>query len=197
MRMICTGSRVQAVVVYFGRLILIGVGLVFLLKNTGLLTGDIWTALIPFWPVILIIMGLDGVFRREGLVGATLTIGLGVIFLLSNLGYLSLSVWEVLLRLWPLFLVAAGIDILVGRRSRFGAFLGLLLILLILFGAVWAMSGGNFSFQPVRTDLIEQTLESATQARVEFNPSAGILRVHEGDRCEPAARWQCSFECQY
>lgn len=164
----------------FWPLVLIALGLIFLFQNTGFLTGDVWSQLAPYWPVILIIMGLDGLFRREGLVGATLAIALGVVFLMSNLGYLALTVWEVLVRLWPLFLVAAGIDILVGRRSRIGAFLGLLLILAILFGAIWTMSGGSIGFEPVSTEQIQQPLEDVVQARIDVNPTAGILQVYQG-----------------
>ena len=55
--------------------------------------------------------------RRGGLIGPVILIGLGSVFLLINLGVLSWSVWTVIFRLWPVLLVAAGLDLLLGRRS--------------------------------------------------------------------------------
>jgi hypothetical protein len=72
-----------------------------------------------FWPIVLI--------------------GAGVVLLLANLGYLRWESWNVLWRLWPLLLVALGIDIFIGRRSTGGAILSAFLILLLL-GAVIAVA---------------------------------------------------------
>lgn len=59
-------------------------------------------------------------------------IGAGVILLLSNLGYVPWQSWNILWRLWPLLLVALGVDLLIGRRSLLGAIVsGLVLLLLI------------------------------------------------------------------
>ena len=52
--------------------------------------------------------------RRGGLIGPLILIGLGVVFLLNNLGILDWSIWEILLRLWPVLLVAAGLDLILG-----------------------------------------------------------------------------------
>jgi hypothetical protein len=62
-----------------------------------------------FWPVVLI--------------------GVGVIWLLSNLGYVTPNhLWEIW-RLWPLLLIAGGLDLLIGRRLPIaGALIGLLVI---------------------------------------------------------------------
>ena len=161
----------------FWPLMLISVGVIFLLRNTGVLSGDFLNSLIPFWPLILVLMGLDSIYRREGWIGSTLVITLGVVFLLSNFGYLSTNVWQVLIRLWPLFLVAAGLDILVGRRSWIGSLLGVLLILAILFGSLWLMGGGVLTVKPMPVSQIEQALDGINQARVEINQDAGILRL--------------------
>jgi len=56
--------------------------------------------------------------------------------LLSNLGYLPWQSWNVLWRLWPLLLIALGIDVLIGRRSIIGSIVSGLLILLLIGGAV-------------------------------------------------------------
>jgi len=69
-----------------------------------------------FWPLVLV--------------------GVGVVLLLANLGYLPWQSWVVLWQLWPLLLVALGIDVLIGHRSTLGAIVSGLLILLLLGGAV-------------------------------------------------------------
>ena len=47
--------------------------------------------------------------RHGGLVGPAILIGLGVVFLLNNLGMLDWGIWNILLRLWPLLLIAIGL----------------------------------------------------------------------------------------
>ena len=59
--------------------------------------------------------------RRGGLVGAAILVTLGVVLLLNNLGYLGWGVWETLGHLWPLLLIAIGLDLMIGRRSILGS----------------------------------------------------------------------------
>jgi hypothetical protein len=63
-------------------------------------------------------------------------IGVGVALLLTNLGYLPWSSWNVLWRLWPVGLIALGIEVLIGRRSTFGAIISSVLILALVGGAI-------------------------------------------------------------
>lgn len=65
-----------------------------------------------------------------------LLVGVGVMLLLSNLGYVPLSSWNVLWRLWPLLLIALGIDLLIGRCSTVGAIISGLLIFVLVSGMV-------------------------------------------------------------
>lgn len=67
-----------------------------------------------FWPVILV--------------------GIGVIWLLVNLGIIPTTNLWLLLKLWPMLIIVAGLDILFARRlSLLGAILGLLLIAGVVF----------------------------------------------------------------
>jgi len=104
-------------------------------------------------------------------------IGLGVIWLLNNLGMLEWSVWEVIFRLWPVLLVAVGLDLLLGRRSIWGSLLALVLTLAILAGVLWLFmvgmgTGGAFASEDVR-----QALDGATQAEVVIAPAVGTLHI--------------------
>jgi hypothetical protein len=107
-----------------------------------------------FWPLVLI--------------------GAGVLLLLSNLGYLPWQSWNLLWRLWPLLLVALGIDILIGRRSMIGAIVSGLLILALIGGAVGvvlfaqnipALANLTPSVE-LHTEHVEHPLENVEQASV-------------------------------
>jgi hypothetical protein len=163
----------------FWPLILIALGAVFLLSNLGWVRGDVWDTILNLWPLILVFMGLDGILSRDGLVGPSLLIGLGAVFLLGNFGYLPLSAWETLFRLWPLFLVALGFDILVGRRSWLLSLLGVVLILAILGGALWAMTAGPAAINAMQSQPIRQELKGATSAQMAIEPGAGYLSLHK------------------
>ena len=65
-----------------------------------------------FWPIMLI--------------------SLGILLLLSNLGIIVWSTWNMLWRFWPLILVAVGIDVLFGQRSAFGAIISAFLVLALI-----------------------------------------------------------------
>ena len=115
--------------------------------------------------------------RRGGLVGPVILIGLGVVFLLNNLGILPWSVWEVILRLWPILLVAAGLDLLLGRRSIWGSLLALVLTAAVLAAVLWLVGAGVIRGQAVAAEEITQSLDGATRAEVVVAPAVGTLRL--------------------
>ncbi len=158
----------------FWPLLLITIGVLLFLNNIGTIPGTGWDLILRLWPVILIVGGLDGLFRREGVVAAVVFLGLGVIFLLSNLGYIALSSWEVLLRYWPVFLVAIGIDIIIGRRKIWslvlGAVIGLLLVAGVAFLIVGAAGVANTQSQPVNF-----ALNDVSQSNGSINMAVGRL----------------------
>lgn len=167
----------------FFPLLLIAVGVIFLLDNFGALEGDAWSYIATFWPILLIVIGLDSIYRGEGIVGAAFMLGLGVVFLLSNLGYLDLNIWQLVLRLWPLLLVAIGIDLLIGRRSWVASLVGLVVILGLLAGALWLYGVGLESGQALPGETIQQELGNAARASVVLDMAAGSLQV--GTQPEP------------
>ncbi len=114
---------------------------------------------------------------RRSLVGPIILIGLGVILLLNNLGLLSWTIWETLFRLWPVILIAIGLDILIGRRSLWGSLLAAALALGIFGGAVWLLAARPAAGQAVTTEQISQPLGDAARAEVEIGFGVGQLRV--------------------
>jgi hypothetical protein len=155
--------------------ILIALGVVLLLGNTGVITGDVWGTLLRLWPVLLIAIGVDGLLKREGLAGPVFWIAIGSVFLLSSLHIVEINTWAVIFSLWPLLLIAIGLDIVLGRRSLVGSILGAVVVLALLGGSLWFLAFG----QPGSTAYLDVSypLENATQGRVQLSPGIGTLRV--------------------
>jgi hypothetical protein len=166
----------------FGPLLLIALGIVFLLNNTGTLRGNIWDTVLSYWPVILIVIGLDNLYRREGLVGAVFMIGLGTVFLLSNLGYLNVNVWQMVLRLWPLLLVAIGLDIVIGRRSLWASLAGLVVLVALLVGALWLIGIRLEVGQAIQGQEVGRPLSGVSSASITLENGSGDILLHEVDQ---------------
>jgi hypothetical protein len=169
------GSRVGGSL--FFPIILIALGIVFLLRNMGALPGDVWDVILSLWPIILIAMGLDSLITRQGIVAPAFFIAIGTVILLNNLDIVQWNVWEVILNLWPVLIIAIGLDILVARRSAIGAALALLLLAAILAGALWIMGVGAAVGSGMEGQQIVQTLEGAEQAVVVIDPAVGYLNI--------------------
>jgi hypothetical protein len=68
-------------------LLLIGIGVLFLLMNFGLLPRDFWNVAVTFWPLILVLMGV-GLFFRQ-------CIPFSLVLLLFLAAVAVLSLWSV------------------------------------------------------------------------------------------------------
>lgn len=120
---------------------------------------------------------MESTKRSGGLLGPLILISLGVIFLLNNLGVLGWGVWDLLFRLWPLLLIAIGLDILIGRRSAVGSLLVVLILCAIVAMAAWGFSAWSASGDRVSHETISQPLGNASQAEVEIGAGVGTLRI--------------------
>ena len=76
--------------------------------------------------------------QRPSVFWPIMLIGIGIILLLSQLGYVPWESWGIVWRLWPLLLVALGIDLMIGRRSVAGAIVSTIVILLLV-GSIVAL----------------------------------------------------------
>jgi hypothetical protein len=107
-----------------------------------------------FWPIVLI--------------------GAGALWLLSNLGLLPEWTWATLWRLWPLALVAIGLDILIARRSPiFGAIIALLVIGLLVAVILLGSTLGFSQRADIKVDNFEVPLGLTESALIEIDFSVG------------------------
>ena len=89
-------------------LLLVLIGTLILLDHMGIIAvHDLWR----FWPVILIVVGLQRVLDSCNRLTGVLLILVGGLFLLSNLGYLRLSAAD----FWPIVLIAIGLALMWSR----------------------------------------------------------------------------------
>jgi hypothetical protein len=114
--------------------------------------------------------------HRGSLVGPVILIGIGFFFLLSNIGLVNWNFWEAAARLWPIVLIAIGLDLLIGRRSALGSLLVLMLTIFMLAAGLFWLNWQMGSRGAV-TDHVSQSLAGATTADVTIDFGVGGLRL--------------------
>ncbi|HEX2185913.1 MAG TPA: DUF5668 domain-containing protein, partial [Chloroflexota bacterium] len=114
--------------------------------------------------------------RRRSIVAPVLLIALGGLLLLNNLGVVPWDVWETLWRFWPLVLVLAGLELLLGNR---GSALGLLIAAIVVVGSLAIVTQGGSGQHTGRgvSQTVTPSLQGATQADVSVNFGAGRLTL--------------------
>ena len=165
----------------FGPLLLITIGVVLLLDTLGMTGGSFWDIFVRFWPVLFIASGLDSVYRREGVASGVFFGGLGVVFLLSNLGYLRIDGWEAIFRLWPVLLVLWGFDVIFGRRSIWSLLGGIVIGLAILGAVSWLIVSPPSGAQGIVSHSIMQPLQDGIdEASISIEQTSGSLNIASG-----------------
>jgi len=165
---------------FFFPLLLIALGAVLFLININAVQGSVWDVVVKLWPLLLIVGGLDGLIRRDGWVGPILLIGLGVIFQLSNFGLLAFNIWDALLRLWPILLIAIGLDIIFGRRSTAATIIVRVLLGVLLVAAVIWMAASPINGQTMLDKPVAQALDGATRGNLNIAAAVGSLHYTSG-----------------
>lgn len=153
--------------------ILIGVGAIVLLNNLNVLQGNALDTLVKLWPLILVAIGLESLIKGHGMGGPLLLIALGGVFLWNNFVSSEWNAWELLARLWPVFIIAIGVDIIFGKRSTIGSVLGVVLIIAIVGGVLFFVGVSS----PMVTDTISYELGDVTYVEASISPGVGSLYV--------------------
>ena len=157
-------------------LILIAIGFLLLLDNLGYLGQSAWSVIWNLWPLLFIAIGLDALFRKREIFGPVFWIGLGGVFLLYNFGIVGWEAWNTLFRLWPLLLVTAGLDILLGRRSIWLALPTTLLVLGVL-GVALGLAGVRLPAETTVATSINEPLGQAERAELNISMAVGDLAL--------------------
>ena len=117
-----------------------------------------------FWPIVLI--------------------GVGSILLLTNLGVITGNPWAIIFQLWPVLLIALGLEILLGGSTGWRAVMSALLGLALVGGILWvliaqpAIPGLNFGSSNLQTtNIFQSEVGYATSARC-----ASLLADHSDRR---------------
>jgi hypothetical protein len=113
--------------------------------------------------------------HRGGLVGPVLLIGLGLILLAQNFGWVGADIWLSLLRMWPVILIAVGIDLLIPRRSVWGTLASLVLVLAVFAGGFWLSGVRLGGVRSSEMETVSVPAGTATRARIRFSPPVAAL----------------------
>jgi hypothetical protein len=115
--------------------------------------------------------------HRGGVVGPLILIALGVVFLMNTLGYLTWDVWSAMVRLWPLLLVGAGLDLLFGGQSILARLLVALAVLLLFVVGFWYFSSNLFTATQWSEQRFSQDVGRANNAEVTLHGGVGLFQV--------------------
>ena len=161
---------------YFGPILLITIGLVFLGKNLGLIPGEGWGTIWRLWPLLLIIGGLDDLFRREGVAWPVLMIGVGTLLLINYFGPRSMISWTQIIQLWPVLIIAVGIDVFFKGQTGWRSLLGVILSI-VLIGAAVFLAVQGLEVQAEYTRLEERYSSDVEGAELELSLDVGVLVI--------------------
>lgn len=115
--------------------------------------------------------------RQTSVIFPLVLVAIGVVFLLDNANLLAVGAWDLLWRLWPLILVAWGLQGLFGRRP-FGALLVIVLTVGLAVGIVWySVNTGLIHASPLPSAPISQSLGQAHDADVSIDLNVGSLSI--------------------
>ncbi len=122
-------------------------------------------------------------FGRSGFVGPFILVGIGILFLLNNLGIIDLNFWRLASTLWPVVLIGMGLDMLIGRRSAMGSLIALIFTAILLVGGVFFV-GVSPGFTPRgEVTTIRYAPGAVDEAKIRISTSTGRLMLDShGDR---------------
>jgi len=163
---------------FFGPILLITIGLLFLGKNLGLIPGEGWGTIWRLWPLLLIIGGLDDLFRREGVAWPILMIGVGAVLLINYFGPRSMFSWSQIIQLWPILIIAVGIDVFFKGQTGWRSLLGVILSI-ILIGAAVFLAVQGVEIQAEYLNIEESYSSEVESAELELSLDVGVLIIGE------------------
>jgi len=122
--------------------------------------------------------------RKASLFGPLLLISIGAILLLNNLGVLEWNIWLQMVNWWPILLIVAGLDLLLGRRSIIGSLIVAALLIGLLAGGVWYLTSQTTNTS-LHVEQISYPLQGVERADVHIGFGVGTLQLgtlYDSDR---------------
>ena len=166
---------------FFGPIMLIVIGLVFLGMNLGIIPGEGWGTIWRLWPLLLIIGGLDDLIRREGIAWPILMITVGCVLLYNYFGPQTWISWAQFIQLWPILLIAVGIDVMFRGQSGWKSLLGVLLTILLI-GAAGFLAFQGVQIQADYTTIDEVISPTTKSAEIDLSLNVGELVLSDESR---------------
>ena len=157
--------------------ILVGIGIVLLLNNFGIVDWNVREVIVYGWPLLIVVAGIDSLIGGRGLVLPLIAIGLGAAIFLNGAGLWVWDVWGVLARYWPVLLIAAGADLVLGRRSAVGAIIGLVAVVATVALVMWLFGAQLGASRETRTVAMSQSAEGVESADVRLEAAAARLEL--------------------
>jgi hypothetical protein len=115
--------------------------------------------------------------RRPATAFPLILIGLGIVFLLANAGFVDSGAWARLAALWPIALVMIGADLLLRDRSTAAV---LLVEMAVVAASIAYVVAGPGAAVPIGTNSTTVGRESAQSLALSLNYGAGALTLHGG-----------------
>ncbi len=113
---------------------------------------------------------------RGSVIGPLVLVGLGLLVLLGNIGVRTGNVWTVLGQLWPVLLIAAGLELVVGRRVPWAAWLIALGTIAVFGLGVWFLPRRPAALL-LASESFATPLGTARRAEVALVVGAGTLKI--------------------
>ena len=115
--------------------------------------------------------------NRSGIVGPFILVGIGILFLLNNMGLIQVNFWQLASTLWPVILIGIGLDMLIGRRSTTGSLLALLVTAIFLVGGAIFVGVGPTTTSRGEVTEIRYAPGTVKEADIRISTSTGRLTV--------------------
>lgn len=125
---------------------------------------------------------MDNHPRYRSLFWPILLVGVGIVWLLSNLGMIQPVNIGSILRLWPLVLIVLGLDILFSRRYPWvGAVVGLLAVAGVVAFLITGPKLGLNTGPVTKTETFSSLIDGATSAKYVFDTSSSPVHINALD----------------
>lgn len=115
--------------------------------------------------------------NRSGFVGPFILVGIGILFLLNNMGLIQVNFWRLASTLWPVILIGIGLDMLIGRRSTGGSLLALLITAGFLVGGTLFVGVSPATTSRGTVTEIRYAPGPVTEADIRISTATGQLTV--------------------